>query len=350
MNINFFPQMPLMNPSFRPQAPARVRLEETGDRFEAGSSEVRAPNLAQMLALTRPSRPDGNGVTILYIDDDRRLSTHGREVARVGRTNAPGAGAVHVGLPAKYPGFKAEPGASLESMSGQIDRSLADPFVAAVAALRNVGHAKVVNMSVGMPLVSVYERLLRALDPSEQRKDELAPKIVALVQQRLEAEGSPAQLARQQFRQRVAELAEQGVVVVVAAGNWNQEKLAESNQFWLQQNPMAHHNLLADPDSQVIAVGATDGRGRMTSASAPGAPTVTAPSHPPFGGPRGTSWAAPHVASTIAMMLQVNPRLTVQQIRQILIASAQKQGHGRQFEGHGEVNRERAIELAREAA
>jgi subtilisin family serine protease len=65
----------------------------------------------------------------------------------------------------------------------------------------------------------------------------------------------------------------------------------------------------------------------------------------------GTSMAAPHVAGVIALMFQLNPGLTADQVKQILIASATHRGERRGFDplwGFGVLNAHKALELARQ--
>ena len=61
----------------------------------------------------------------------------------------------------------------------------------------------------------------------------------------------------------------------------------------------------------------------------------------------GTSFAAPIVSSIIACMLEANPRLTPQQIKRILIATAERvPGVEVERQGWGVVNARRAVEVA----
>jgi subtilisin family serine protease len=65
----------------------------------------------------------------------------------------------------------------------------------------------------------------------------------------------------------------------------------------------------------------------------------------------GTSMAAPHVAGVIALMFQLNPGLTADQVKQILIASATHRGERRGFDplwGFGVLNAHKALELVRQ--
>ncbi|MEW6284272.1 MAG: S8 family serine peptidase, partial [Candidatus Eremiobacterota bacterium] len=61
----------------------------------------------------------------------------------------------------------------------------------------------------------------------------------------------------------------------------------------------------------------------------------------------GTSFAAPLVASTVALMLEANPDLTPAQVKQILAMTADRlPGLPPESQGFGQVNPRRAVELA----
>lgn len=65
----------------------------------------------------------------------------------------------------------------------------------------------------------------------------------------------------------------------------------------------------------------------------------------------GTSMAAPHVTGAAALILEVNPRLTCTQIKQILMRSANRTGHAASAPdnawGNGKLNIEAAVQQAR---
>jgi serine protease AprX len=61
----------------------------------------------------------------------------------------------------------------------------------------------------------------------------------------------------------------------------------------------------------------------------------------------GTSFASPIVASTVACMLEANPRLTPQQVKRILIDTAERvSGFEVERQGWGVVSPKRAVEVA----
>lgn len=89
--------------------------------------------------------------------------------------------------------------------------------------------------------------------------------------------------------------------------------------------------------NKVISVGATDNTGKLASFSrrgpapngsvkpdlvAPGVGVRSAVPHGSYASWNGTSMAAPEVSGVIALMLQANPNLTVDQVRRILIDTA----------------------------
>lgn len=62
----------------------------------------------------------------------------------------------------------------------------------------------------------------------------------------------------------------------------------------------------------------------------------------------GTSFAAPIVASIVAQMLEANPNLDARQVKDILMATAERiEGAPAERQGHGVVDARRAIEAAR---
>jgi len=64
----------------------------------------------------------------------------------------------------------------------------------------------------------------------------------------------------------------------------------------------------------------------------------------------GTSFASPIVASTVACMLEANPRLSPQQVKRILIGTAERvEGAELERQGWGVVAPGRAVEAALEA-
>ncbi len=144
-----------------------------------------------------------------------------------------------------------------------------------------------------------------------------------------------------------------GVVVVAAAGNEAQ-----------QGNPVEYPASFPD----VISVGATGPTDRIASfsnhntgvnVSAPGVNILGARSEQnrmcrPYNGSAycvssGTSFAAPYVSATAALMLSVNPKLTPQQVDSILEKTATDLGSkgADEYYGAGLVNTAQAVNAAR---
>jgi serine protease AprX len=61
----------------------------------------------------------------------------------------------------------------------------------------------------------------------------------------------------------------------------------------------------------------------------------------------GTSFSAPIVSSLVAQMLEANPRLTAQQVKRILISTAERLPHYEvDRQGWGVINPRKAVETA----
>ncbi|WP_051688244.1 S8 family peptidase [Desulfofalx alkaliphila] len=143
------------------------------------------------------------------------------------------------------------------------------------------------------------------------------------------------------LRRAVEQTAARGVIMVAAAGN---DGSGKSVDF-----PAAFPG--------VIAVGSIDESDRLSPFSnhGPGL-TVVAPGSSVYSTARGggyerlsgTSMAAPHVTGTIALALQINPRLNLQQITELLKGSSQKLSSlSAEEQGYGLVNAERMLSMVR---
>ncbi len=125
-----------------------------------------------------------------------------------------------------------------------------------------------------------------------------------------------------EFTEDIRRLWDAGIIPVFSAGNYGP-------QFGTVASPASNPN--------VFSVGAFDAENRVANLSGRGPsvwgekkPEMTAPgvnvlSTLPGGGygrKNGTSMAAPHVVGTIALLLQVDPRLTYTQVRQIITSTA----------------------------
>lgn len=201
--------------------------------------------------------------------------------------------------------------------------------------------------------------VLRGLDWTLTHRDELGVRIVAM-----SLGGSPTG-GTDALSRAVDAAVEEGLIVVVAAGN---------------NGPEA--GTIGSPASaaNAITVGAVDKRKAIASYSsrgptvdgrpkpdlvAPGSAIVSAVSPVSittlrtvvsggsdvlYGELSGTSMAAPHVAGTIALMLEANPELTPNDVKRILSATAQDLGPaGRDDDhGYGFVNAIAAVQVARD--
>ncbi|MEK6674452.1 MAG: S8 family serine peptidase [Planctomycetota bacterium] len=147
--------------------------------------------------------------------------------------------------------------------------------------------------------------------------------------------GSPA------FESAVNYAVEQGVVVVAATGNLNQESIAF---------PARYEN--------AIAVGATNisdlragfsNYGMEIDLCAPGDDIWSTLPPSTYGSMDGTSMAAPHVSGLAALLRSYNPYLSVADIRRIMITTAKDLGSPGwdKFFGAGRVNAFRALQAAR---
>jgi serine protease AprX len=114
------------------------------------------------------------------------------------------------------------------------------------------------------------------------------------------------------------------------------------------------HPTLVAPGESVVAARATGVNVVGTSGLSAGLVSsdndlrAVPPSYlPKYTSSSGTSFAAPHVAGTIALMLQANPALTVDQIRQILQQTATPMlGYSRYQVGAGYLNSYAAVRRA----
>jgi subtilisin family serine protease len=124
---------------------------------------------------------------------------------------------------------------------------------------------------------------------------------------------------------------QQGVVVVVAAGNESQTfpsyPARFANQFGIAVGSVDDNNRLSNfsnragilPLDYVVAPG---GDGGFSDVGDIYSTIPLASSTIPYRFFSGTSMAAPHVSGVVALMLQGNPNLTPTQVEEILIQTA----------------------------
>jgi len=129
-----------------------------------------------------------------------------------------------------------------------------------------------------------------------------------------------------------------GIVLIAAAGNAG------------PKSPPLYP--AADPN--VIAVTATDvddklftgaNRGRHVAIAAPGVDILVAAPESAYQLTTGTSVATAHISGIVALLLERNPKLTPDDIRKILTASAKRLGPNNEF-GAGLVDPAKALRLA----
>jgi subtilisin family serine protease len=158
---------------------------------------------------------------------------------------------------------------------------------------------------------------------------------------------------------RLAIAASPQTLFVVAAGNGGEDARGDNNDGPLTEYPCA----MDEPN--IICVGASTNRDRPAVFSNYGARTVDL--HAPgeaimstspaaqnavclpecYRTADGTSMAAPHVAGTLALMLSANPRLSPEELKQLLLGSVDRLSAfaGRSVSG-GRLNAARAVAAA----
>jgi hypothetical protein len=131
---------------------------------------------------------------------------------------------------------------------------------------------------------------------------------------------------------------DKGVVLIAAAGNAG------------PKSPP----LFPAADPSVIAVTATDiddklfsgaNRGRYIAIAAPGVDILVPAPEGTYQMTTGTSVATAHISGIVALLLERNPKLTPDDIRKILTASAKRLGPNNEF-GAGLVDPAKALQLA----
>ncbi|MDQ7823974.1 MAG: S8 family serine peptidase [Candidatus Eremiobacteraeota bacterium] len=212
-------------------------------------------------------------------------------------------------------------------------------------------------------------------------------KIIGYVDKEHNRPGSAFSESLKRYQEVTRGLSEAGVSVVVAAGNGNGnyrpgDPGPPDRPPWGEVKPGTDLNALAMSNHVIVVSGSDssgtagsygddglahyglDGSGAPPSGQGPGGynPTVLAPGvhiNAPGGAPgsgMGSSLAAPYVCGVIALMKQVNPSLTPQQIKQILSDTAvdiSKLSGGRipaHTAGAGVVDPEQAVLRARQLA
>lgn len=144
----------------------------------------------------------------------------------------------------------------------------------------------------------------------------------------------------------------QGILVVVAAGNSN----ADTIGFYPARYPEVMTVSATGPNDEKAAysnfgnavdIAAPGGNGPRGGCTAPLCIYSTLPSG--YGSYQGTSMASPHVAGAAALLLSVNPNLTPDQLQQALQCTADDLGSTGWDEkfGHGRLNLKAAIDAVK---
>lgn len=143
------------------------------------------------------------------------------------------------------------------------------------------------------------------------------------------------------MERNIAVLPDRRVIVIAAAGNGGANAAASY--------PAAYPHVLA-----VTATDANDrlydkaNQGRYVAVAAPGVDVLVPTGRAAHELQSGTSFAAPHVVGIVALMLDVNPDLSPDHVRQLLLAAADDLGvPGRDdLFGAGRVNAAKAVAAA----
>lgn len=199
----------------------------------------------------------------------------------------------------------------------------------------------------------------------KELKQELMQAIVSRVNEQV-ANDPDFKKAMDDYRTATKTAAEHGINIVVSAGN-QQDKLKAFEG--IKTEPGAHYNYLAQ-SNDVISVGATninESEGTRTDdtvadfsshGTSEYSPTVVAHGeHVQIDGDRnssgisGTSFAAPEVAATVALMLAQNPKLTAKEVKTMLQENTVKiPDTPKEAQGAGILISEEAIIAAKKSA
>jgi minor extracellular protease Epr len=133
-----------------------------------------------------------------------------------------------------------------------------------------------------------------------------------------------------------------GIVMVASAGNGGStSKNIDYPAVYPETIAVAastRNNRIADFSS----------RGKGIDVAAPGVQILSTLPGNRYADMSGTSMAASHVTGTVALLLQLRPKLTPEQVRRILRKSAKPlSGYGVKDQGAGIIQAERAVEIVR---
>lgn len=242
-----------------------------------------------------------------------------------------------------------------------------------ITRLTQSGKVGVVNISNGLSPVDIMQQLanLSQSNPAalndmksvlglgdSANKGQLYQKLAQYIGQKM-GSSNAYQQALQRYQQATQFAENNGVAVVVAAGN-SADELAAMRQAGLSIDDELGLNLLTNSNN-VINVGAVNDQGteatgddQAAAFSSPGnriqfaANGVNVLSNRMY---EGTSYSAPQVSGLIASLQAENPNLSVSQIRQILTQTASKHASISSLqEGAGTVQWGNALQLGMQVA
>lgn len=250
-----------------------------------------------------------------------------------------------------------EPIKDKAELDAYIDAASTDAFAAFGEQVDNIvknGDASVINGSLGYSRNDIYVDILGSLKENPELAKEMGLKpddiknletdkdgnllidekvgkaIAKYVDDRMDAKDSAYQKAKAEYQEITQNAADNGVTIVVAAGNEH-----ELNSVFERDNPGGDTNFLAQSHS-VISVAATDNNGTKQidddtiadfSSRGDGEfnPTVATNGvnvKTENGEVNGTSFSAPKVAAIVARLQKENPHLSFEQIKELLQESA----------------------------
>ena len=173
------------------------------------------------------------------------------------------------------------------------------------------------------------------------------------------------QQAHQRYIEATRRAAQNGQIIVVAGGNEHGQsdarvqapigaeldKLAQSPYVISVAASDAHGTPGNRADDSIAFFSSWgDGRGFNPTIAAPGQCIYLPKKHDTMNGNQvesGTSFAVPFVCATVALMLQINPSLTFDQVKQILQQTATMlPGYPVAAQGAGVINTEAALQMA----
>ncbi|MEE9152167.1 MAG: S8 family serine peptidase [Thermoplasmata archaeon] len=305
-------------------------LDVSNPATKARNSTEYSPNTAWALGFT------GKGVNIAIIDrgvDDNHESLLGRFVAGVsfGVPSSPQDGSFN---PDDEMGHGTYCAGIALGTGGFTDLNLdGEPDYMGVAP-----SAGLIDVQWGQGVVGVSDPIVKSFQWIIEQKDTDWPDQpdeydgIDVISISMDLEGTPGEAA--------AEAVNEGLVVVTSGGNDGPNNPPPSVTAWPDKVIVVgaiNDFETTSRDDDVIASfssrGPREDGALKPDVSAPGE-LITAPSHNSFRGygfPRGTqasgtSFAAPHVAGVVALMLEVDPNLTPDEVMEILHETAEARG------------------------